>query len=271
MLDHKVNEWIAQLIENDRENIRRFLEVSKAFLGRYSRFLENSGLYVVGSAFTKKTFIYKGEKSYFQAMEDMRKELTKELIEEFGKEKMEEFMKAYRRKPSNITAEEFGEIESATSRGYARGNNELFNRQVYADIDLVLAGLPQQKTNPKKRIWKKFSHELKLNFPDAKHPESDFLRTNGFGYWEIYCDQKSYVVWDYRLEMPTRTDPTKIHFMLFVGDERFGSACRNRQGEDDNFYWMHHFPNKDVNLEMWKKQQEDDHLSFLPIIEFKKK
>ena len=227
-------------------------------------------MYIVGSALSQRTIVYKGEKDWFEQGREIEKEAHRIVIEEFGEE----------RAGANVSFRDpFTPEKQAMINRYSeecsRMRNGLYDRPIYDDIDIVLVGLSQQKANPKKRIWKKFSQVLKVNFPNAKHPHLEYggvdalARTNGFGNWDIYCDVKNYVVSDYQLEILSSGEyPTKIHFMLFNGDERYGSAERNKRGEDDEDFWLDHWPNKDVNLEMWRKLQASDKLPFLPVVEF---
>ena len=91
MLEREVRGWIGTLRESDRENVRRFIEVSLAFLESEASFLQGAGYFVVGSSFTGKTYFYKGEVSFLRRQRELQDELYARLVERFG----EETLRAY--------------------------------------------------------------------------------------------------------------------------------------------------------------------------------
>ncbi|MBW2968405.1 hypothetical protein KY362_08045 [Candidatus Woesearchaeota archaeon] len=252
MLDQKVDEWISTLRQDDQDPVRTFLSVTLEYLAQHHDFLKGSGFYVVGSAFTGKTFICKMD--YFAEQRKAEEELKQAAIERFGTDTMERFYKRY----DDIMSERFGltpcpeyaEISAFFREGRDKAWDGLFLREHYEDIDLVIAGLPMSKTDRDIEIWTGLAAHLKDEFPAADHPE-------GFGCWEIYTDEINYMVSDYRLAVGT----AEIHFMIYVSDERFGSRSTGPHPTD-------HSPSQDVSLKMWKKQQAEDGLPFLTVAEF---
>jgi hypothetical protein len=270
MLNEQVTSWLQSLEQKDQKNVASFVETCCEFFGRHKTFLAGSGFYAVGSSLAKRTYVYKGDEDYFDAQMNIEKKNSEKLIKEFGEEKLKQYILAERGKPAAISSGDYRIIKKAVNENLEQSRkdeSDLFKREHYGDIDLVLAGLRLARSNVRKRIWRRFSQKLKMNFPSAKHPkpnrdlEDIELKENGFGFWDIYSDQIEYVVRDYRIEIPTGKEPTEIHFMMYKSDERFGSVSVG-----DN--WHNHWPNKDVSREMWKQQQKYDRLPFLPIIEF---
>jgi len=248
MLDRKVEDWIITLRKDDQANTRNFLTTSLEFLKVHQDFLRGAGYYVVGSAFAKKSYWIKGGFGKRRERENkLWGALMKKAIEKFGKEAMERDCSGR------------GTINTFIEEGYARIKSELDKKEHYQDIDCVLVGLPRKEMEPQLEIWKRFAENLRIKFPHAEHPNP--TDDNGFSYWDAYDgDIYRYVVRDYKLKIPTQSNPTEIHFMLYQSDETFGSE----HGED----FLDHGPSKDVNLKMWKQQQEEDKLPFLTIAEF---
>jgi len=265
MLNKKTLEYISSLREGDSENVERFLEASQEFLLRHKDFLEGSGLYIVGSSLSNKTYACK--KDYHGIKDQRRKELKSELIEKFGKEPLE---KAYYEWRNGGEYDLGPEIQGIIDQRDIETSRILFERNHYSDIDIVLAGLPIRKSGPKWKIWKKFSHEMRFNFPEARHPTPSKNAPNGFTSWGTYsCEHgNEYAVRDYELEIPASNpdEPTKIHFMLYKSDERFGIAYTNDRS--DELWFLDHWPHKDVSLDMWKEQQKKDRLPFEAVVEF---
>lgn len=238
-----LEDWRNQLREEDVTNVRDFLNVSLDYFNRNRAFFAGSGFYIVGSSLTGKTCIAKDE--VMAREKDMWKELEVQARTQFGEERV----KAYLHSGAD------GEIRDFLGRGSAHITEEAPRRDrgEYGDIDCVVTGLPTKKIDVNLDMWTNYTKMLRDKFPNAQHPDE-------FKFWCIGDYHWAYMVQAYSLNIPAKTRPTAIHFMIYEGDMR--------QNEPDEHGSKFSGTMPEPTLERWKQQQAADELEYLVISEF---
>ncbi len=263
MINDNVKEWIGTLRSNDQSNVSLFLETSLDYLSRHVEYLKGSGLYVVGSSYTGKTF----ELKEHEKRRRLAQELVESLREKYTTEQIHNHISGLKTIP---------ELGNMLVAGHKQMWEEIMNREYYEDVDMVIAGLPQDKTYPDNEMWKGFTRHLRRKLPASKgckhpRPAYDFDTTNGFRYWipvnlgHMLVDPSDalYQARAYELQMPCEDGATKIHFMLYISDSRF-DPCYKTLDE----FLEHRGESVDVSLDKWKAIQAKDNLPYLAVAEF---